>query len=85
MELTTLFGACLAQEKDELREWADHGISFLDQERLAGEAAGKIPQERMPAMAHWVARLLSSDDREGVMRLWAVALAAPVFRALSRS
>jgi hypothetical protein len=46
--------------------------------------AGKMPPEKMGAMVPWMARLLSTDDREGVMRMWAVALPAPAFAGIKK-
>jgi hypothetical protein len=84
MELKPLLDAHFAQEEDELLAWADRNISFPDQGRLAGEMAGSIPQGKMAAVAPWMARSLSPDDREGVMRMWAVALAAPAFGGIKK-
>jgi hemerythrin superfamily protein len=84
MELKPLMDAHLTQEESELLAWADEKISFPDQGRLAGEMAGKIPPEKMGAMVPWMVRLLSTDDREGVMRMWAVALPAPAFAGIKK-
>lgn len=84
MELKPLMDAHLTQEESELLTWADDKISFPDQGRLAGEMAGKIPPEKMAGMVPWMARLLSADDREGVMRMWAVALPEPAFAGIKK-
>ncbi len=84
MELKPLMDAHLTQEESELLTWADENISFPDQGRLAGEMAGKIPPEKMGPMVPWMARLLSPADREGVMRMWAVALPEPAFAGIKK-
>jgi hypothetical protein len=82
MELKPLMDAHLAQEEAELLRWADEKISFPDQGKLAAEMGSKIPPEKMGPMVPWMVRLLSADDREGVMRMWAVAMPEQVFAAI---
>ena len=84
MELKPLMDAHLAQEESELLTWCDEKIAFPEQARLAGEMAGKIPPEKMAGIVPWMARLLTADDREGVMRMWAVALPEPAFAGVKK-
>jgi hypothetical protein len=39
----------------------------------------QIPQEIFGKLVPWMIRLLNVDDREGVMRMWSVAIPAPAF------
>jgi hypothetical protein len=39
----------------------------------------QIPQEMFGKLVPWMIRLLNVDDREGVMRMWSVAIPAPAF------
>lgn len=79
MDLVPLMKGHLDQEEGELLPWCDEKISVPDQGKLAGEMAQKIPQESFGKMVPWMIRLLNVDDREGVMRMWSVAVPAPAF------
>ena len=82
MEFRPMFNTHLDQEEKELLPWCDEKISVPDQARLAGEMAQKIPPEKFAAFVPWMVRLLPIQDREGVMRMWSLAMPAPVFESV---
>jgi hypothetical protein len=79
MELVPLLSGHLDMEEQELLPWCDEQIPFPDQGRLAAEMGQKIPPEKLGPMVPWMVRLLSPDDREGVMRMWSEAMPPEIF------
>ena len=84
MDLQARLTAHLDQEENELVPLWDEHFSAEDQCKLAGEMAQNVPPEQAAAIVPWMVRLLTHDDREGVMRMWGMALPAPAFDGIKK-
>jgi hypothetical protein len=69
----------LAKEDAHLYRLVREHVSVPDLGKAVGKMSGIVPQDRFPELVAWMFPLMGHDDRENMVRIWQMAMPAPVF------